>query len=197
MADLIADTEDLALEKRLRISVLWDSIKVFSHLPKETFAQLQIGAFLGDAALFSDVVYGNPVERKRKELRPGYFRGYDTDCEFLTELKRLVESGGRLDFEDVTEPLFRLIIAPDAFNPDMQETPEVDWYEVLATFQWGGARHGSALGSEGPSVRFKVRRSAVRQFWRDLVAEAMESSTTESAARSILEKRFTEIVPFA
>lgn len=194
MADLIADTEDLALEKRLRISVQWHSIKVYSHLPKETFARLNIGAFLGEAPLFSDAVYGDVAERERVDLRPGYFRGYDTDCEFLTELKTLVESGGRLDFEDVTEPLFRLIIAPNALEPDVQETPEVDWYEVLATFQWGGVWHGSALGSEGPSVRFNVRRSAVQQFWRDLMAEAMQSSATETAARSILEKRFPETV---
>ncbi len=194
MADLIADTEDLALEKRLRISVLWRSIKVFPHLPNETFAQMQIGAFLGEAPLFSDAVYGDPEERQRKALRPGYFVAYDTDCDFLNGLKTLAERGGRLDFEDVTEPVFRLIIAPDALDPEVQESPEIDWYEVLATFQWGGAWHGSALGSEGPSVRFSVRREAVKQFLRDLMAEAMQSSATEAAARSILEKRFPEPV---
>lgn len=192
MAELIADTEDLALENRLRISVQWYSVKVFSHLPKETFARLNIGAFLGAAPLFSEAVYGDVAERERVDLRPGYFRGYDTDCAFLTGLKGLVESGGRLDFEDVTEPLFLLIIAPDALDPEVQETPEIDWYEVLTTFAWGGAWHGRALGSEGPSVRFSVRRAAVRQFLRDLVTEAMESSATDPAARSILEKRFPE-----
>lgn len=192
MADLIADTEDLAVEKRLRISIVWHSIEEPSFLSGETFAKLNIGAFLGEAPLFSEAVYGELAERERIELRPGYFRGYDTDCELLLGLKALVESGGRLDFEDITEPLFRLIIAHGSHDLDVQETPEIDRYDVLATFAWGGAWHGRALGSEGPSIRFSVGRTAMRQFLRDLVAEAMESSATESAARSILENRFPE-----
>lgn len=195
MADLTdASSDELPPERRLRLSIKWRSIKAPSYLPGETFAQFGIGFFLGDAPLYADAVYGDAQDREKQGLQPGYFIGYDTDCELLTGLKKLVDGGERLDFEDETEPLFRLIIAPDIFDPGYSASADTDYFNVLGVIYWGGAWHGQALPEQGPAIKLSATREALRQFLRDLVSEAFEPGICEPEACLIMKKRFSDVL---
>lgn len=111
MADLMdAANDGLPLDRRLKLSIKWRSIEVPLTFPGEAYAQPQIGFFLGNAPLFSDAVYGEPEARAGGTLLPGYFRGWDEDCNFLTSLRTFLETGEAVDFEDVCEPQARQIL---------------------------------------------------------------------------------------
>ena len=151
MADLIdMGDDDVPTERRLRLSIRWRSIATLSMFPQEARACIGVGFFLGDEPLFNDSVYWRPKSPDIDPLPPGYFKAYDDNCGLLTGLNGLLYSSKRLDFEDLVEPLFRLIIAPDAFDPSYEATSDTDYFDVLAVMYWGGNWHGQALGESGP-----------------------------------------------
>ncbi|EKF39989.1 hypothetical protein NA8A_23187 [Nitratireductor indicus C115] len=194
MADLIdAANCELPLDRRLKLSIKWSSIEVPTTFPGEAYARLQIGFFLGDAPLFSEAVYGEAKAPASGYRLPGYFYGEDEDCNLLTSLKTFLETGEAVDFQDVCEPLFRLIIAKDAFDPDRKADPTDDYFDVLAIMYNGGAWHDRTMEETGPALRINANRETLRHLLFDLLAEADDPAVCEPQARQILKGRFANI----
>ncbi|WP_113154405.1 hypothetical protein [Nitratireductor sp. OM-1] len=194
MADLIdAANDELPLDRRLKLSIKWNSIQVPVTFPGEAYAKFQIGFFLGSAPLFSEAVYGESEARASGTLLPGYFRGWDEDCNFLTSLRTFLETGEAVDFEDVCEPVFRLIIADDAFDLGRKAAPTDNYFDVLAIMHNGGGWHDWTLGETGPAMKLAATRETLRRFLVDLLKEADDPAVCEPQARQILRERFSGI----
>jgi hypothetical protein len=194
MADLYnSESEDIPLDQRLKLSIKWLSIDTPCTFPNEAGALLQIGMFVGDVSLLSDALYTRK-ENCGLPLLPGYFAGEDDDCRLLTDLGELLDTGKRLDFEDVSEPLFRLIIASDLFDPDIPNEPDTVLFEVMVIVQRGGLWHGEAMGETGPAVKLAATQETLRRFFYDLLAEALDPAVCKPEAREILERRFAGVL---
>ncbi|MCI5074036.1 hypothetical protein [Oricola sp.] len=193
MADLIdIGADDLPVERRLRLSIRWRSIRTLFMFPDEACAYFSIGLFLGDQPLFNEAVYPDVDDEVSASTSKGYFKVYDDNCDLLTGLRDLLVANKRFDFEDFVEPLFRLIIAPDALDAADKVTSDTDDFDVLAIIYSGGNWHGQALGDTGPAVRLRVARNDIAAFFRELLDEALDPDVCAEDSRQILRQRFKD-----
>lgn len=192
MADLFDDQEaDVPIENRLRLSIRWHSIW---YDQTDTMAtSLEVGVFIGDRPIFADFLYQRTHTWRKVALSPGYFEGEDNECCILDGLWQSLTTGERMDWEDILEPDFGLVVAPASFE-EIGEVKITDktWYDVLCVIQHGGPWHGPAMGGSGPAVQLSADHSSLKRFFHDLLEEALDPRISDETSRNILLKRHAQ-----
>lgn len=132
--------------------------------------------------MFSPATF-DPGLMRRSALRPGEFYGESDGCQILRDIARALKTGERTVIEDAVCLFTRMVLGADLFAPEPTIDPDADFFDVLVIIDHGGKWHGDGVGSGGPAVLLGVTREALEQFWRDLVAEAMDPAVCDEASK--------------
>jgi len=186
MADLFDYQEaDVPLEKRLRLSIRW--LSIWHDMTDMMTSSLEVGVFIGGRPVFADFLYQRTHTWREVELSPGCFEGEDNECRILDGLWKSLTTGERMDWEDIIEPKFRIVVAPASFEEIGEgKITGKTWYDILCIIQDGGPWHGPAMGGSGPAVLLSTTRSSLKRFFHDLLEEALDPRICDEACRKIL-----------
>lgn len=189
MAELIDSSDDgERTDQRLRLSIKWRSITQRQMFPGEAYSQFDIGIFMGETPLFNEAVYRPATKAEGDASAPGYFFGEDDNCGMLNGIRGVLTKGTPMDFEDISYPLFRLIIGADAFDcTDADSGPLL--FDVVVILQAGAVCHGGMIGTSGPAMMLNVTPQALARFYDDLVYEALDLTVSDELSRDVI-KRF-------
>lgn len=172
----------------LKLSIRWR--RVFSNgYEWDRNGEMAIGLYVGDEPMFAPAVF-DPDHMRRLELRPGEFYGESDYCQILRDIPRALKTGERTVIEDAVCLFTRIVIGPDLFAPEPKADPTAGFFDVLVIIDHGGNWHGDGVGSGGPAVLLGVTREALEQFWRDLVAEAMDPAICDEVSKERLRDEF-------
>jgi hypothetical protein len=194
MAVLIDDRSDGDERARpLKLSIRWR--RVFSSPGGEydCNGEMAVGLYFGDEPLFAPSVY-DQERMQHLGLRVGEFAGESDYCQILRDIPRALKTGERVVIEDIVTPDIRIVIGPDLFAPDPRPEPDASFFDVLVLIDHGGLWHGPSPSTGGPAALLSTTRKGLEQFWRDLVAEAMDPAICDEVSKARLTADFTAML---